>query len=136
MYLGRPVIGNFKEPREKRKRPKSPAEKRDGKDDVYLAKIRSLPCCVCGSPPPNTVHHLKTGKRRGMALRAEDKDVIPMCLFPDGKDCHGTLENQGSKNELRWLMDRGVQPLSLAKNLWARRHSLEEMQKVLEAHKS
>ena len=131
MYLGKPVIGNFKEPREKRKRPKTPAEKRDGKDEVYLAKVRSLPCCVCGTPGPSEVHHLKQGVKRGMAMKSEDRWTIPLC-----NDHHiNGIERAGSKNEVQWFVVRGVDCLTLAANLWARRHSLEEMGKVLEAHK-
>lgn len=130
MHLGPPRIGNFKPPLEKRKRPKSPAEKREGRDEVYKHKVRSLPCCVCGKAPPSEVHHLKCAGGRGMGKRSDDKWGVPMC-----HEHHvNGVERVGSKNEVAWFRKRGIDCLSLAAAMYARRHSVEEMGKVLEAH--
>ena len=58
-----------------------------GGDLVYLARVRSLPCCVCRAPPPSHAHH-ETGW--GMGLKAPDRRAFPLCAkdhrdFHDGK---------------------------------------------------
>jgi len=124
-YLGQtPRPGSLlKEKREKRKRNKTPAEKRPG-HPKHLEKIRQLPCCLCGSPPRNDPHHLKRDiAKRGMAMRAPDDMTVPLC-----RSCHDDVERAGTRNEPRWF-------LSLAAGLWASRHSLAAMQKVLETHR-
>ena len=45
-------------------------------DPAYLAKVASLPCCVCGARPVE-VHHIRTGC--GMGQRAGDDQTIPLC---------------------------------------------------------
>ena len=45
----------------------------------HLARIKSLPCGVCGSPGPSDAHHIKQGLHF---------TCIPLC-----RDCH-----QGSHN--------------------------------------
>ena len=46
---------------------------------AYLASIKSMPCGVCGHPPPSDAHHIEQHKQYL---------CIPLC-----KDCH-----QGSHN--------------------------------------
>lgn len=45
-------------------------------DPAYLAKVASLPCCVCGAQPVE-VHHIRTGC--GMGQKAGDDQTIPLC---------------------------------------------------------
>jgi hypothetical protein len=52
-----------------------------------------------------------------------------------GEDCHTQIERAGSKNELKWFADRGIQALDLAGALWSNKHSLEAMMSVLQAHR-
>ena len=131
MYLGPTRIGNFKQSLEKRKRPKSPAEKRGGKEADYLSKIDALPCCVCGKSAPSEHHHLKCAGGRGMGMKAADKWTVPMC-----HDHHiNGVERVGSKREAHWFKIRGIDCLTLAAGLYANRHSVEAMLKVLEAHR-
>jgi hypothetical protein len=52
---------------------------RPGLDDRrYLDFIRRQPCCApaCVARPPSHAHHI-TGA--GMALKADDKDTMPLC---------------------------------------------------------
>ena len=46
------------------------------KDPAYLAKVASLPCCVCGAHPVE-VHHIRTGC--GMGQKAGDDQTLPLC---------------------------------------------------------
>lgn len=113
---------------------KEPKRKREGNDGAYLAKLRGLRCCICGNPPPNTVHHLKATGQRGIGMRSPDKFGVPMC-FLQGENCHEQIERVGSKNELAWFKRRGIDAIDLAGALWANRDSLERMRAVLEAHR-
>ena len=124
------LYGNFKTPREKRDRRKTPKEKRPGNDPKYLSLVRQLPCCTCDKDPPSEVHHIKQSGQRGGGMRSPDKFGIPMC-----HDCHiHGVERVGSKREVAWFKERGIEPLSLAANLFANRHSLEAMLGVLWAN--
>jgi hypothetical protein len=98
----------------------------------HLELIRKLPCCVCGRNPGGQAHHLKLGvASRGMGMTAPDKFTVPM-----DEDCHlNGIERAGSKNEYRWFMERGVNPLDLAAGLWAVTGNLESMLAVMAAHK-
>lgn len=68
-------------------------------------------------------------------MKSPDKYGLPMCMFPNGEDCHGTLEGSGSKNEIHWFQSRGVDPLTLANSLWNSRHDLDAMRNIIETHR-
>ena len=65
--------------------PKPPAPRRS---KAYLAFVRKLDCCNCGTPGPSDPHH--EGKR-GVGQKTSDMLVIPLC-----RRCHSTItdENQ------------------------------------------
>ena len=131
------VTTNFKPSRSERLARKQKA-RRDGNDTSYLEKLRKLPCVICGSPAPNTVHHLKSTKLRGVAMRSPDKFGLPLCMFGfsnGGEDCHGQVERVGSKNELRWFERRGIDAIELCYALWGVKHSVEAMLAVFWAHR-
>lgn len=111
------VLANFKVPRDD--------------SEAYLANLRQLPCVVCGNPAPNTVHHLKATGRRGIGLKSPDRYGLPMCWFPAGEHCHNQIEAIGSKHELEWLAERGIEALDLCDRLWTVRNSLAAMRLVL-----
>ena len=121
---------NLKTPLEKRKREKTPAEKRPGKDPKHLANVRKLPCCVCGEPAPSDCHHVKAAGGRGMGMKSKDSSVVPLC-----RHHHDLVERAGSRNEITWFESYGIAPLTLAKALWDSRHDLDAMVKVLDAHR-
>jgi hypothetical protein len=41
---------------------------------AYMGKVKGLPCCVCGAPPPSEAHHCRS---EGMAR--DDWNTIPLC---------------------------------------------------------
>lgn len=130
-FLGPPRIGNFKSEKTPHKKEKRSADKRPGMDPEHLANIRKLPSCVSGKRPCEA-HHLKqTGtKERGVSLKSTDKWAVPLT-----HDEHiNGVERVGSKKEFEWFTARGVNPIELAKALWANRGDLEAMEKVIAAH--
>lgn len=51
------------------------------RDPERLAKIKQLPCVICGAAPPSDAHHCihdRFGQRK-----APDSETIPLC-----KSCH------------------------------------------------
>lgn len=51
-----------------------------------LARVKSLPCVICGAPPPSDAHHVICD-RYGQH-RASDEETIPLCKahHQDGPD--------------------------------------------------
>lgn len=127
------VYGNFKQPRRERLKKKTrAADKRPGMSAKHLSYVRQMPCAVCLRMPAGTCHHLKseTGER-GMGLRSTDKWAVPLC-FAD----HESVERVGSRNELRWFRDNGIEdPHGLALALWGSSGDLPKMVKILMAHR-
>ena len=56
-------------------------------DPAYLAKVRALPCDVCGVVPSEP-HHPKGLEFCGKGQKAPDRDAFPLCPF-----CHRTGPN-------------------------------------------
>ncbi len=105
---------------------------RPGMSPTHLKRVRRLPCCVCRRPGPSEAHHLKqTGAgERGMGLKSTDRWAVPMCNAD-----HFLIENAGSKNEVEWFHERGVDVLGLANGLWDRTLlGHEELEAVFSEH--
>lgn len=65
---------------------------------AYLAFVRTLPCCVCGSPA-NAAHHLiGLWNVSGMGLKAPDSMCMPVCDGP-GDTCHRRIHSEAY---LKW----------------------------------
>jgi hypothetical protein len=144
-YLGEKVFGNFKPKRTERLKEKNrdKHDDRDGNDSNHLAALRKCPCIVTLRVPAGEVHHLKSlgaGKERGVGRRASDRWGVPLSRSP-----HNAVEAVGSRNELRWFAENGVEdPHDLAAALWAVRPSngsakaikaaTEAMTKIIIAH--
>ena len=66
---------------------------------AYMGKVKALPCCVCGAPPPSIAHHCIHG--RYGTRKASDFDVIPLCSahhdYPQPDAIHSGKENWACK---------------------------------------
>lgn len=125
------VYCNFKPPKRERlkKKPRA-ADKRPGMSEAHLALIRKMPCAVSLKLPAEA-HHLKGTGERGMGLRSTDRWAVPL-----SHDLHMDLERAGSRNEVRWFQERGIEdPHELAVALWNNTGDLGRMIKVLMAHR-
>lgn len=47
----------------------------------YMARVKSLPCAVCGAYGPSDAHHILEGRTPGR--KSPDELCIPLC-----RDCH------------------------------------------------
>jgi hypothetical protein len=43
----------------------------------YMARVRELPCFVCGKSAPSSAHHIRAGIGKGQ--KASDFLTIPLC---------------------------------------------------------
>lgn len=53
--------------------------------------------------------------------KSEDRFGVPLCqrgFSSSGADCHTAVEAAGSKNEVEWFHERGVDCFKLAGLLW------------------
>lgn len=85
---------------------------------TYLAHVASLRCVVCGTSPVQA-HHLLRTPEKGMAMKAGDDQVIPLCPM-----CHRNLHLDG--NEGRWLEAHGIDGPELARTIFERWRSDHE----------
>lgn len=126
--------GNFKPSRMTRLKAKErdPRADREGDCEKHRAAIRKCPCSMpkCNRMGKSDPHHLKATGLRGMAMRSPDRFAIPLC-----RSCHEEIEAAGSKNELKWFLNRGIDALELAGALWGARGDAAAMTRVVLAHK-
>lgn len=47
----------------------------------HIARVKALPCGLCGAPGPSEAHHIREGQ--GMSQRAGHFCTIPLCI-----QCH------------------------------------------------
>ncbi len=101
-------------------------------DDAHLKWIRTLRCCLCGSPSPDPAHirsaSARFGKREtGKQEKPSDKWTIPLC-----RTHHDEQHDAG--NELLWWAGRGVDPFGLALALHEASGDNEIGESILYAH--
>lgn len=73
---------NPKRTKPRREGPKAPRIKPGRVEDpAHLARVRSLPCCVCRltQETPTEAHHIRQGV--GMGQKASDRETIPLCAY-------------------------------------------------------
>ncbi|MGM0783876.1 MAG: DUF968 domain-containing protein [Pseudomonadota bacterium] len=79
----------------------------------YLAWVRSLPCCVCGTTTGVAAHHMiGLWQLGGMGLKAPDSFAMPACDGP-GDTCHRRIHNEQALRDrqpgfVRDTISRGV----------------------------
>jgi len=44
---------------------------------AHMARVKGLPCVICGHPPPSDAHHVISG--RYGSCKASDLDTISLC---------------------------------------------------------
>jgi DNA recombination protein Rad52 len=77
----------------------------------HLRYVASQPCLLC-SWTPSDAHHLRFAQPRALARKVGDEFTVPLC-----RSHHRELHQSG--NEVAWWHDMGIDPLDVAKRLWA-----------------
>jgi hypothetical protein len=81
----------------------------------YLRYVASQPCLVCFRPDVQA-HHLTFAQPKARGLKASDEFTVPLCVA-----CHMSLHLHG--DERKWWDRFKIDPLAVAKKLWAAWHS-------------
>lgn len=91
---------------------------------AHLAFVAALPCCLCKRDGDTLVHHLLRGVVRGMGLKADDRQAIPVCSIH-----HAAIHADG--NETRFLAKYAVDGPALAAALWSVSGDLEMGRRIV-----
>ena len=73
---------------------------KEARDPKRLVRVKSLPCVVCGAPPPSDAHHCICG--RYSTRKAPDSMTIPLC-----KKCHQWGPNAIHNGKESWVDRNG-----------------------------
>ena len=92
------------------------AEPRRVRSKEHLQHVAAQPCLLCGASPSDA-HHLRFAQPRAMSLKVGDEFTVPLC-----RTHHRELHHGG--NELSWWHDMGIDPLEVARDLWAESQKL------------
>ena len=80
--------------------------------------VASQGCCIRGcTRQPVDAHHLRIG--HGMGMKASDKWCVPLCRWHHTHGGKDAVHGVGSKKELEWFAERGIDAVALAKSLYA-----------------
>lgn len=99
----------------------------------HLARVRLLPCLVCGASGPSEACHVRMGsikwrkRSSGMQETASDTFTVPMCAscHREGKDA------QHKQNEREFWGARGIEIFRICALLALHSGDLETMRKVV-----
>ena len=75
----------------------------------YMARVKSLPCGVCGQSAPSDAHHILEGGRR-----VSDYATIPLC-----KSCHQDNRNGIHGECVMWRIMKKTELRVLAETIGA-----------------
>lgn len=102
-----------------------------GRDAAYLDAIRTLPCLKCGMEPSEAAHiryaSAAFGKASAMQKKPEDRFAVPLCA-----GCHRLDKGaQHTRAERAFWEEIGMNPLIVARDLYAQRGDLVAMRAVV-----
>lgn len=84
------------------------------RDKAHLKFVASHPCLVCGRQPSDA-HHLRFSQPRAIGMKVSDEFTVPLC-----RGHHRQLHQRG--NEMSLWEAWKIQPLEVARRLWAESH--------------
>jgi hypothetical protein len=76
----------------------------------HLRHIARQACLICGRQPSDP-HHLRYAQPRALGRKASDEFTVPLCRMHH-REVHRV------SNEQAWWQRFGIDPLSVARNLW------------------
>lgn len=132
--IARPRLLNNQRPSKYAPKPKKvkARDRREGMSEAHLALVRKLWCPISNLRTRIECHHLKSleaVKFRGVGLKSLDRQVVPLHW-----EVHWRLEQLGSRREVEFFDEHGLNPHELADALWANTGCIDTMGRVLEAH--
>lgn len=120
-----------KRSRSKRVRPVAPGQRKPReKNAAYLELVRECQCLRCGRWPVQAAHVRMSAPGEtpvGIGRKPDDARVLPLC-----ESCHLTsLDAQHRRGEVEFYGELGVDPLALAKKLYAAKPDVGAMKMVI-----
>ena len=107
---------------ERPRRTRRPRELRARLEDAdHLRLIRALPCLISGHTPAGQAAHIRYANAQfgkditGIGVKPDDKWTVPLCAW-EHTESSGAQHRFG---EEAWWIDRGIDPLQVASNLYA-----------------
>lgn len=85
-------------------------EPRRLRDKAHLRFVASQPCLVC-ERSPSDAHHLRFAQPRAMGRKTSDEFTVPLCRAHH-------RENHRTGTEELWWKSKGIEPLTVATELW------------------
>ena len=80
----------------------------------HLRYVGRQPCLICGRAPSHA-HHIRFAQARGLALKVSDEFTVPLCAIHHN-------QNHATGDERKWWERHGIDPLSVARDLWRETH--------------
>lgn len=77
------------------------AERGTAAGRAHMARVKELPCIICGHPPPSDAHHCISG--RYGSRKVSDFDTISLC-----KSCHQEGPRAIHQNKRLWEERNGL----------------------------
>ena len=93
-------------------------EPRRVRDKEHLRYVASQPCLLC-SATPSDAHHVRFAQPRAMGRKVSDEFTVPLC-----RAHHRELHHSG--NEAAWWHDMGIDPIDIARELWAETRGVDK----------
>ena len=88
------------------------------RDRSHLDFVASKPCLICDRRPSHA-HHIRHAQPRALGRKVGDEWTVPVCFTH-----HRSLHAAG--NEKDWWQGQRIDPLEVARQLWAEsRHGVE-----------
>ncbi|MDQ0305284.1 hypothetical protein J2S75_004336 [Ancylobacter polymorphus] len=104
------------------RRPRRPRELRARLEDAdHLRLIRALPCLISGHTPAGQAAHIRYANAQfgkaitGIGVKPDDKWTVPLCAW-EHTESSGAQHRFGEET---WWIERGIDPLQVASNLYA-----------------
>lgn len=85
-------------------------EPRRFRDKAHLRFVASQPCLIC-ERSPSDAHHLRFAQPRAMGRKTSDEFTVPLCRAHH-------RENHRTGREKLWWESKGIEPLTVATELW------------------
>lgn len=106
------------------------SEKREARSEAHMALICRLWCVITSERSKIFAHTLRCGPAR----QERGSDADNRWVLPVSRAMQNRLNGLGSRNELAFFDEHGVNPYDLAAALWAATGDVLAMSKVLEQH--
>lgn len=78
---------------------------------AHLRHVARQPCLICGRAP-SQAHHIRYAQNKGLGLKVSDEFTVPLCAIHHS-------DNHATGDERNWWTERKIDPLAVAKDLWA-----------------